>query len=63
MMITTCRSCLARGGLIKNVVFLTGRIWEGTKRKEETIQPTGLPETLTLESSLAERCVYHQEGP
>ena len=47
----------------KNVEFLTGRIWEGTKRREETIHPTHLPETLTLESNLAERCGHPQGGP
>ena len=44
---------------------LTGRIWEGLqagRRCQPIIGPANLPEHLTLESILAERCMSPQEG-
>ena len=45
---------------------LTGSIWEGPKggrQHQPIIRPANLSETLTLESTLAERCTCCQEGP
>ena len=54
--ITACMSCLTNGGRIREGP-------KGGRRHEPVIYPTSLPETLTLEFTLADRCLRHQEGP
>ena len=67
--VTPCRSYLTTGGPGKehgtNKLPPTRRIWERSKgeRKHQSICPTNLPESLSLECILAEWCVHHQEGP
>ena len=53
---------------IRNMVLLlkTDRIWagpKGGKKCKPIICPANLQEALMIESTLAERCVYRQEGP
>ena len=43
------------------LVKLTGSVQEGPKG-ERRCQPTTLPESFVLKSTLAERCACHQEG-
>ena len=49
------------------IVCLVKLTWKNLgrakRRREETTCPAHLPETLTLESILAERCERHQGGP
>ena len=67
--VTTCMSYLTTGSPGKergtHKLPPTGRIWERSKgeRRRQSICPTNLPESFSLESILAERCVCHQEGP
>ena len=67
MIITTCMSCLTRGGPNKENGAVTGKLMGGAKRKEEMPaynMSSNLPEALTLESILAERDVrVARKGP
>ena len=71
MTIITGRSCLTTGGPDKQQVPVpllntNRRIWEGPKggrRHQPIICPAHLPEALTLEATLTERCMHGQEGP
>ena len=69
MMVITCMSYLTTGGPGKerrtNKPPPTGRIRERSKeeRRCQSICPTNLSESFSLESILAEWWVCHQEGP
>ena len=62
-------SHITTGGLGKecrtNNLTLSRRLWERSKRERrwQSICPTNLPESFSLESILSEWCVHHQEGP
>ena len=63
MTIATCMSCLTIGGPDKKHGAELKTNWEnlgGTSGREEK---SNLPESLVVESILAERCMCHQEAP
>ena len=50
----------------KSSMIQLGRLWEepkGGRRCQPIICPANLPETLTLESIMAERYIHYQEEP
>ena len=69
LIVTTCMSYLTTGGPHKkhrtNNLPSTGIIQERSKeeRRCQSLRPTNLPPSFSLESILAERCTRHQEGP
>ena len=67
--VTTCMSYLTTGGLGKkhgtNRLLPTrgNQEWSKGERRCQSVRPTSFPESISLESILAELCLGHQEGP
>ena len=67
--VATCMSYLSTGGPCKecgtNKLPPTRRIREGSKgeRRHQSLCPTNLSESFSLESLLAELCAQYQKGP
>ena len=65
--VTTCVCYVKQEVLVRNAEQATTarKIWKRSKGKKrlQSICPTNLPESFSLESILSEWCVHHQEGP